>query len=107
MPTLSPGMTLGDVAEVLHAATVLSSAAWSAESYPEAHLSFDIEEKLRGDLLDLFSLLHSRHVEYLLVGGVAMLTYVEGRNTKDVDLVLSVQSLAQIPEISVSEQNRD
>lgn len=66
-----------------------------------------IEEQLRRDLIELFALLHQRQVPYLLVGGIAMLTYVEGRNTQDVDLVLSVNSLDGFPEIKVADRNRD
>lgn len=66
-----------------------------------------IEEQLRRDLLELFALLHERKVSYLLVGGIAMLTYVEGRNTQDVDLVLSVASLEGMPEIKMLDRSRD
>src|SRR5438093_10362911 len=31
---------------------------------------------------ELFALLHKRGVEYVLVGGIVMLRYVEGRNTE-------------------------
>lgn len=74
---------------------------------PEAHMAADIEDKLKSQLIQLFTLLHERNMPYVLVGGIAMLTYVEGRNTKDVDLVLSVESLAAIPEIVVYDRNRD
>ncbi len=67
----------------------------------------DIEDQLQRDLVRLFSMLHDRSVPYVLVGGVAMLTYVEGRNTKDVDLVLSVSSLEQLPEIVISDRTRN
>jgi hypothetical protein len=46
----------------------------------------------------LFELLESRGVAYLLVGGIAMLQYVESRNTRDIDLILSAEDLACIPE---------
>lgn len=107
MPTLMEGSTLGQVAEILHAATLLGPAAWGREPMPEAHMAADIEDKLKSQLIQLFALLHDRNVPYVLVGGIAMLTYVEGRNTKDVDLVMSVESLAAIPEIVIHDQNRD
>jgi hypothetical protein len=105
MPTLSPGATLGEVAEIIHAATLLGPAAWGREPMPEAHVAGDIEDRLKSQLIELFRILHERNVPYVLVGGIAMLTYIEGRNTKDVDLVLSVESLAAIPEIVVQDQN--
>ncbi len=52
-----------------------------------------------------FSLLDEREVEYLLVGGVAMLHYVEGRNTEDIDLIVGVASLGALPEITI--EHRD
>lgn len=62
---------------------------------------------LSREILELFSLLRDRQISYLLVGGVALLKYVEGRNTQDIDLVLSAESLKSLPEIVVGEQNRD
>jgi predicted nucleotidyltransferase len=55
----------------------------------------------------LFALLDERQIDYLLVGGVAMLNYVEGRNTQDIDLIVAVSSLAKLPEIEITEQDRD
>src|SRR5947209_11831635 len=101
MPTLAPGATLGEVAEILHAATVLGPAAWGREPMPEAHMAADIEDRLKVQLIELFGLLHERKITYVLVGGIAMLTYIEGRNTRDLDLVLSVESLAAVPEIGI------
>jgi len=53
------------------------------------------------DVFRLFHLLRERHIRYLLVGGVALLKYLEGRNTKDVDLIISLDSLVAMPEIEV------
>jgi len=57
------------------------------------------------DALDLFRLLAERRVDYLLVGGMAMLTYVKGRNTKDVALLMSVAALGRLPELAVEDRN--
>jgi len=35
-----------------------------------------------------FALLRERQIEYVLVGGIALLQYVEGRNTEDIDLIM-------------------
>ena len=107
MPTLAPGATLGDVAEIIHAAIVLGPAAWGREPMPEAHMAGDIEDRLKSQLIELFTMMHERKVPYVLVGGIAMLTYIEDRNTKDVDLVLSVASLSQIPEVVIKDRNRE
>lgn len=53
----------------------------------------------------LFALLTERRIEYVLVGGVALLQYVEGRNTEDIDLIMAVGSLEKLPEITVSSQD--
>ena len=55
----------------------------------------------------LFKLLDERQVDYLLVGGVAMLNYVEGRNTQDIVLIVAVASLEALPEIDITEQDGD
>ena len=36
---------------------------------------------------NFFTLLREHQVEYALVGGIALLQYVEGRNTEDIDLI--------------------
>lgn len=55
----------------------------------------------------LFILLRERHIEYLLVGGVALLQYIEGRNTEDIDLIMALSSLKKLPEIEVISQETD
>jgi hypothetical protein len=52
----------------------------------------------------LFILLRERKIEYLLVGGVALLQYIEGRNTEDIDLIMALSSLKKLPEIEVISQ---
>lgn len=53
----------------------------------------------------LFALLEERGIPYMLVGGIAMLHHVEGRNTQAVDLVLDADSLKLIPELELSSQD--
>lgn len=64
-------------------------------------------DSLFADVERLFDLLHDRKVDYLLVGGVAMLQYVEGRNTEDVDLIVAVSDLEKIPELEIEGQDAD
>ena len=54
-----------------------------------------------------FRLLEERQIEYVLVGGIAMLQYVEGRNTDDIDLIMAVSSLEQLPELVVDTRDDD
>lgn len=53
----------------------------------------------------LFKLLETRKVDYVLVGGIALLTYVEGRNTQDIDLIMALPSLSKLPEINIESQD--
>lgn len=55
----------------------------------------------------LFALLEERRIGYLLVGGIALLTWVEGRNTEDIDLIMALSDLARLPEIEVASRDRD
>jgi hypothetical protein len=55
----------------------------------------------------LFALLEQRQIDYLLVGGVALLQYVEGRNTEDIDLIMSLSSLKRLPELRKVSQEDD
>ena len=50
----------------------------------------------------LFALLRERQIEYALVGGIALLQYIEGRNTEDIDLIMALSSLEKLPAISAS-----
>lgn len=52
----------------------------------------------------LFELLEERAVDYVLVGGIAMLVYVQGRNTQDINVILSSDNLKRLPEIGIEEQ---
>ena len=54
----------------------------------------------------LFALLGERKIAYLLVGGIALLQYVEGRN-EDINLILSPSSLAKLPEVQITGQDKD
>ena len=54
---------------------------------------------------DFFTVLEQRKIDYVLVGGIAILHYVEGRNTQDLDLLMAVSSLEKLPELKVSSQD--
>src|ERR687891_1873236 len=54
-----------------------------------------------------FSLLRERQIDYLLVGGIALLQYVEGRNTEDIDLIMAVSDLKNLPEVEIASQDDD
>lgn len=54
---------------------------------------------------DFFGVLEQRKIDYVLVGGIAILRYVEGRNTEDLDLLMTVSSLEKLPELRISSQD--
>ncbi|MCX6058096.1 MAG: hypothetical protein NTW69_08100 [Chloroflexi bacterium] len=56
---------------------------------------------------DFFAVLEQRKIDYVLVGGIAILHYVEGRNTQDLDLLMAVSSLEKLPELKVSSRDTD
>lgn len=103
--TLPEGVSLRRVAEVL-------VDAWEAGSHRWTNTPLQLREGPRPappapapqDAMELFRLLHERRVNYLLVGGLAMLTYVQGRNTKDVNLLMSVAALEQLPELTIEDR---
>jgi hypothetical protein len=103
--TLPEGVSLRRVAEVL-------VDAWETGSHRWTNTPLQLREGPRPappmpvpqDAMELFRLLHERRVNYLLVGSMAMLTYVQSRNTKDVDLLMSVAALEQLPELTIEDR---
>ncbi len=103
--SLPQGVSLHRVAQVLR-------DAWEAGSHQWKDSPLQLREGANAsppppvphDAPELFRALDRHRVQYLLVGGMAMLTYVQGRNTKDVDLLMSVAAMKQIPELEVLEQ---
>src|SRR5919199_488969 len=55
----------------------------------------------------LFDALAQREIRYVLVGGVALLSYVEGRNTQDIDLILGRADLETLPEIGIQSEDKN
>ena len=41
----------------------------------------------------------------VVVGGIAILHYIEGRNTQDLDILMAVSALEKLPELKVSSQD--
>ena len=64
-------------------------------------------ETLLQNVARLFTLLEEREIEYLLVGGIALLQYIEGRNTEDIDLIMALSSLKKLPEIEITSEDID
>jgi hypothetical protein len=62
-------------------------------------------DSLLSSVEHLLVLLRERKIDYVLVGGIALLQYVEGRNTEDIDLIMALASLKKLPEIQVTNQD--
>jgi hypothetical protein len=79
------------IADAIFNGTLFDLKNWKKEMPSPVNLPEAIEL--------LFEILEERKIEYVLVGGIAMLSYVEGRNTQDIDFVMSRKDLESIPEI--------
>ena len=51
------------------------------------------------------SLLRERHIPFVVVGGIALLQHVSGRNTDDIDLIISAPRLSELPELVIRERS--
>lgn len=106
--TLAPGASLRRIAEIVRNAALFGPDAWEGASPPERRaVAPELQSLLPTDrdVVELFTLLKRRDIPYLLVGGIAMLRYVAGRNTEDIDLLMSLPSLQQLREIVIEEQS--
>jgi hypothetical protein len=68
--------------------------------------NMDMVENIYRSVPRLFELLEERGVDYVLVGGIAMLAYIEGRNTQDIDLIISRDDLKKVPEIQIEDEKQ-
>lgn len=96
-------MNAFDIQPAVHIGRVIRNAvAFNIRHWREASVNTD---SLLETVNRLFAVLHERQVDYLLVGGVALLQYIEGRNTEDIDLIMALSSLTRLPEITLSHQD--
>jgi len=82
------------IGDVLHDAWAFDPKLWRGDQ-------MGVAEDFGPAVTLLLELLSERRVAYALVGGMAMLKYFEGRNTKDVDLIVAPSCLEDLPEIQV------
>lgn len=87
------------IGHIIRNAIVFNSNNWDG--------TFVNSDSLLHSVENLFTLLRKREIEYVLVGGVALLQYVEGRNTEDIDLIMALSALQKIPEIHIDRQDMD
>jgi predicted nucleotidyltransferase len=84
------------IGEVIRNAIVFNVKNWLGSTMNSDSLIQSVQ--------DFFALLEQRKIDYVLVGGIALLRYVEGRNTQDLDLLMAVSSLEKLPELKISSQ---
>jgi hypothetical protein len=92
-------MMSNSIAEIVCHAVLFDPKNWGSRM-PDVDRSPEAVEQL-------FTLLSERQINYLLVGGIALLSYLEGRNTQDIDFILSRVDLEALPEIIILEENQD
>ncbi len=80
-----------NVGQVLRNAAVFNFARrWDRKAFMDS-------DNLPAEVEAFFQPIEERAVPYLLVGGVALLAHVRGRNTEDLDLVLSMPDQRRLP----------
>lgn len=92
-------MVMVAIGEIVKNGIIFDPKNWQKAMYNTDSLVQIIEH--------IFDTLNQRNINYLLVGGVALLSYVEGRNTQDIDLILAKSDLLSLPEIAIKEENND
>jgi hypothetical protein len=87
------------IGEIIRHGVLFDVKNWGSRVFSSDNLMTLVEQ--------LFTTLSDRQIDYLLVGGVALLSYIEGRNTQDIDLILAKSDLNRLPEISLTNENQD
>ena len=64
-----------------------------------------VGKDLTRSIVALFDQLTARDVDYLLVGGLALLRYIAGRNTEDVDIIIAASDLEQLEGLVVEKRD--
>lgn len=89
--------TISDIGAVVVNANTFTPRRWKGNPMRADSLLEHVRQ--------LFALLQTRRTAYVLAGGIALLHYVEGRNTEDIDLIMALPALRQLPEIEVKLQD--
>jgi hypothetical protein len=88
-----------NIGKVIRDATVFNPQNWQKGTVNT--------DALLESVAHLFGLLHERKVDYVLVGGIALLNYIKGRNTEDIDLIMALSALEKLPEIKITNRDND
>ncbi len=91
-------MTL-QIGEVIRNAVVFDVKNWAGDAMSTDSLIQSVQ--------DFFALLEERRIDYVLAGGVALLHYVPGRNTQDLDLIMTAAALKRLPELIIISKDKN
>ena len=83
---------------------IRNAVVFNVKNWPGDMMNSD---SLIQSVQDFFAILEQRKIDYVLVGGIAILHYVEGRNTQDLDLLMALSSLEKLPELKISSRDTD
>ena len=92
--TIQSSVQIGD--------TIRKAMVFNVNNWREDTMNTD---SLIQTVQDFFAILEQREIDYVLVGGIALLQYVEGRNTEDLDLLMAVSALDKLPELEIDRQD--
>ena len=96
-------MTLANISPKVHIGEVVRNAV---VFHPGKEATVD-PDSLIETVAHFFSYLDEHQIEYVLVGGIALLQYVEGRNSDDIDLIMASSSLTRLPELAIESRDGD
>jgi hypothetical protein len=89
-------MTMKNSEEIGH--IIRDGMAYNARNWRGTRLNTD---SIVQEVQNFFTVLEQNKIEYVLVGGIALLNYVEGRNTEDLDLLMASSEAARIPDLKI------
>lgn len=95
-PTTSSRVHIGEV--------IRNAVVFNPETTQDILMNSDL---LIDTVARFFALLREREIDYVLVGGIALLQYVDGRNTEDIDLIMAVSALEKLPELTLETRDSD
>ena len=89
---------LVDIGQVILNGVVFDFKNWQGGTVDAAHLPQAVAR--------LFAQLSEKQINYVLVGALAVLHYVEGRNTQDVDLIVDADSLEKLTGLEITGRDK-
>lgn len=92
--------TVEDIGRIVENAVYFNPSNWEPGTMNTFATGSPVEA-----VKEFFALLEEQKISYVLVGGIALLYYVDGRNTQDLDLVLAADHLEKLPEVEIVEQD--